>query len=153
MNIRQAFALTVKDYGVEKLALALRVNAATLQNKANPNCTTHCPTVKDLEDVTVLTGDSRIADAFARLAGGVFVKTSGFEGVSDTALLDLTTRMGKEFGEVCGELARDLADGNVDAHEVERLTLQVYELNQAGAELVARVRSMVRERKPLRVAK
>lgn len=153
MKARDAFCLVVKDHGVAALAERMGQSAATLQNKANPRSESHVPTLRDCEDVTVLTGDPRIADAFCQLAGGVFVRVSAFHGVSDAALLDIVTKMGKEFGDVCAELNRDLADGRVDMAEVERFDQQVRELQQVAAEAAARVRSMVTAPRALRVAK
>src|SRR5690349_3622915 len=107
--------------------------ASTLQNKANPRSTSHRPTLEDAEEATLFTGDSRIADVFCANAGGVFVHTAKHEGASDMELLDCVTKLGKEFGDVGQELSKSLADGNIDSGDLDRMTTQIYEMNQAAA--------------------
>lgn len=153
MNVRDAFCRTVHEAGVAVLAAKMGANASTLQQKANPHAERHFPTAQDLVDATVFSGRPYIADAFAELAGGVFVKLAQFEGVSDEALLEMVTAMTADLGLVCAELNKALANGDVDEKEVDRIRARVYTLNQATAEFMKRVESMVRRTPPaLRVA-
>jgi len=151
MKLRDAFCKTVHEVGVANLAARMGVNPSTLQQKANPNAERHAPTVADLEQVALFAGRPYIADAIAALAGGVFTKLGQFEGVSDTALLEVATKLGQELGSVFGALNEALADGDVTSNEVEKIRSRVYTLNQASAELVNRVEGMVRQPKHLKV--
>lgn len=153
MNARDAFCLVVKGAGVGALAEKMDVNADTLQNKANPRSQSHRPTVEDLELATLFTGDPRIADVFCKLAGGVFVKTASFEGVSDQELLDEMTQLAKEYADVPMAVSAALADGLVDQGDLDRVSQQLYELNQRGARIYARLASMKRQSRSLKAVK
>lgn len=147
MKARDAFCLVAKDFGVLALAEKMGANPDTLQNKANPRSASHRPTLEDCEAATLFTGDARIADVFCQLAGGVFVKTMQFEGVSDIELLDAMNALVKEFGDIGPVLTAALADGRIDQGDLDKVQQQLYELNQRGAQLYARLASMKRETK------
>ena len=147
MKARDAFCLVAKDFGVLALAEKMGANADTLQNKANPRSASHRPTLEDCEAATLFTGDARIADVFCALAGGVFVKTGDFAGVSDQELLDEMAALAKEYADVAVAVSSALADGNVDQGDLDRVKAQIYELNQRAARVYARLAGMKRETK------
>lgn len=87
-GIQEAFYHVVHDYGVAKLAKELGMSAGTLYNKANTNETSHHrPTLGEVVAITNITGDKRIAKAFARAVGCVFYSLPDTSDLSTDALL------------------------------------------------------------------
>ncbi len=145
--LRNAWCLVVKAYGVERLAVDTQANVQVLRNKATPTSKDHRPTLEDFELAAMFTADQRLVDPLCAMLGGVFVKTAGFEGVSDQELLDEIAALGKEYADVPMAVSAALADGNVDQGDLERVSKQIYELNQRAARIYARLASMKRESK------
>jgi hypothetical protein len=152
VNVSDAIYHAVHDYKGGAVALAPRMGLAvsTLENMANPNLPSHEFNLRRLDQLLTFTEDYRPLDALCAKHGGVFVRTAGFKGIADDALLETLGRLGKEFGDVCGSMNAALADGRVTEKECASFEREVYELTQAAHELVARLRALVEKRPALK---
>lgn len=144
MNARDAFHATVHNSpgGCEALAARMDVAAGVLRNKANPNSTYHKPTLDDIERVMVLTGDASVLHALAASVSHVCMRVNTEIAVSDVAVLELVAKAWSASSEVGAEVYATLADGIVEAHEVQRVKSAVYRTTQALNEMVARLEGM-----------
>lgn len=144
MNVEDALYALVHDYpgGAPALAPRMGISQHTLAHMADPNQSAGWP-LRRMRQAIALTRDLRPLHALCAEFGGVFVPTGRFAHVSDVALLEAVTRMTKEFGDVGASLHKMLDDGRIVDREFEDLKQQVYELNQAAAELVERVGQLV----------
>lgn len=135
MSVRDAFYRLVHEYAGGSAALAVRMGIArsSLLSMANPNCTSHEPTLRRLEQAMALANDVRPLEALCQEFGGVFVPVGRFEGLPVGRVLKAAQRLTKEFSDVPVRLAEILKDGKVKPREVEQLRRDVYELQQAAA--------------------
>lgn len=149
MTPKDAFNLTVHAYpgGAAALATRLDMSASLLRNKACPNNRTNVINLDDADRVMALTGDHGVLHALAKSHGFVCVKVEETATASDMAVLELVTQVWSTNGEVGAEVNRTLADGIVEAHEVERVRAAVYRTQRALLEVVARLDGMT-EKKP-----
>jgi hypothetical protein len=142
-DVSDAVYRVVHDFGAEKLAARTGTPAGTIYNKANPHDTSHHkPTLSDALIWSQIAGDRRIAHAFCRALGGVFVDLSGMARQSDKALLDLALRRDKEFGEFAGALLLALEDGRISGTDYAVLRREGYEAVTAMLELLSRLEAM-----------
>lgn len=144
MSPQDAFHQTIHGVpgGCEALAVRLNMSAAVLRNKANPTCAGNKVTLEDADRVMGLTGDHGVLHALAKSHGFVCVKVEDTATASDMAVLELVTQVWSTNGEVGAEINRTLADGIVEAHEVERVRAAVYRTQRALLEVVARLDGM-----------
>lgn len=138
---------TAHDYPGGVLALAGRmcVSPNVLNKKVSPKETHHKLTLDEAVKMVELTGDDRIADGFAELVGGVIVKTANFSGISDTALLETYTNLMAQLGIFSGDFNKTLTDGKITPDELKMLQADLYHMQAAGAELMARIATLVEE--------
>lgn len=144
MDVEDALYHVVHDYkgGAESLAPRMGLASSTLQSMASPKIPTHGWSLRRFRQVIALADDLRPLHALCEEFGGVFIQTAGFKGLSDTALLETMTKLGKEFGDVCQAMHAALADSKVSEREVAEFRQQLYELNQAGAEALNRLEQL-----------
>ncbi|MGV3518182.1 phage regulatory CII family protein [Luteitalea sp.] len=88
--------------------------------------------------VMELTRDTRIAEEFARRAGGVFIKVNARE-VTDEDLFQAFLRVTKEVGEDSALLLRALQDGHLGPDEAEALAIEIDQTIQAALAMKQRV--------------
>ena len=152
MNPRDAFHLTVHDYpgGCEALAVRIGMSAVILRNKANVGHAHNKPMIDDVDRVMGVTGDHRILHALAQNHGYVCVRIGEGATASDMALLELVTQVWTTNGEVGAAVNHALADGRIDASEVEHVRDAAYRAQQKLLEVVARLESMVDAKAPRR---
>jgi hypothetical protein len=152
-TVEDALYDTVHDYpgGVDPLAKRMGLAPSTLQNMANPNLPECGWSLKRFRQAIAFTGDTRAIDALCGESGGVFVKT-GQGAIGDDQILEVLSRLGKEFGEVCASLHKSLADGKLTEREFKDFNQQLYELNQVSLELGARMEAKVERRPVFKVA-
>lgn len=158
MNVEDALYHVVHDYpgGAPALAPRMGLNESVLSHMADPRDDRHGWPLKRFRQALTLTGDLRPLHALCAENGGVFVATGRYALISDRALLETVTQMSKEFGDVGAALHEMLSDGRIQRREYENLKKQVYELNQAAAELVERVGQLIEPEKapaPVRAVK
>lgn len=123
MNITDAAYAVAHDYpgGTESLAPRMSMVAAVLRNKVNPNNTTHHLTLAEAMRMSEITGDLRIAEAFARQLGLACMEIPQPENCADGEVIEMLSESMKTFGEVGHEVNRTFADGRVEQHEVRRV--------------------------------
>ena len=145
MDVYRAFYRTCHAYapGLAALARECGLNAHTLSSKANPNHPAQ-PTLGDAMLVQKATGMHDVLHAMAGELGYLAVPTGRFDGASDAALLEIVARFGAEFGDVLQAVNAAVADSKVSEKEIEKVRTQLYEQQQAGAELLRRLEGMVR---------
>lgn len=125
--------------GVESLALRMGKKADTLRKKVLPRDETHDLTVRELRKVVDFVDTDRIAQAFADDRGLMCVHKPDFDGLSDSALLDLFFTLQKEQGEWANEISKAMDSGDIDRKELARIRKEYMEFVVAAAEIMSRL--------------
>lgn len=125
--------------GVEALAARLGKNAITLRHELNGTGFAKLG-LQTAVDLSVLSKDHRIVNAFAAECGGMFVLLAESLG-GDSAAMHRVAVLAKEFGEVVATVTEAAADGEVSANELARVEREWAELVAAGQALVAHMRA------------
>ena len=153
-DVFEAFYFVTHDYeggdgeggGVPALARLMGMPVGTLYNKANINDNennNNKPTLKDAVLATVLSKDTRIAQAFAKIAGGVFYQLPDYSQVPTDALLLHLTKIGAESAEFYSCLDQSLrADSDINAEEFAALEQEAHQWIAAILEAIHRLREM-----------
>jgi hypothetical protein len=143
MNYKDAFYKTVHNSpgGCEALAVRMGYTAGLLRNKANPNSTTNVLTMDDASRAMELTGNYEVLHALAREHGFICTKVDE-QPAGDMAVLESVTGLWEKLGAFGGEIHQALADGKVDAHEVEKIDKALFVVFQLGMQLRARINGM-----------
>lgn len=145
-DVFEAFHLVVYDYpgGVEELARKTAMAPGTLYNKANLNESSHHkPTLGDAVLVTLASKDNRIAHAFAATCGEACFPLPDLSHVSDTALLELITKIGAEGGDFHRAVNAGMADRRYRRAEHAKVKAEAYEFIAAICESVARLEGLI----------
>lgn len=144
-DVTDAVYRVVHDFGTDRLGRMTGTSPGVISNKANPHETTHHrPTLAEGIVWTNITQDPRIAEAFCRAVGGVFVSLEDMERVSDDALLDLVLAESAREGDAARSLSDVLQDGRVTRGEFEELRRAELEAVAARLTVLQRVEGMVR---------
>jgi hypothetical protein len=143
-DVHEAFRQVCYDFGVEKLAGMMGIPAGTLYNKCNVNETSHHkPTLADCVVVTLLTGDKRIVQAFARTVGGVYFDLPDLSSLSTDALLIALAQVQITNGSFHHEIHDSLSgDDRIDPREYARIERAAHAYLAAILEGLARMREM-----------
>lgn len=138
MNLQMAFYSVVHDFrgGVAAVALLLGMSPNTLQNKANPNDSTHHPMLEEAARVSEVTADMRILHAFAARLHHMAVPLPAVEGDAGEAVQRMA-RVATEFGEYFTQVSTALGDGKVSPNELKRCETELGELIAAAQSLGA----------------
>lgn len=144
MNIADAFHRTVHAAagGCEALAVRLGMSAQVLRNKANPNSATNKPMLEDVDRVMALTNDYQVLHALAANHGYVCVHVGDNASACDMAVLETVTMIWAASGDVGTEVHTALADGRIEAHEVEKVNAAVFRMHRALEQMRTRVAGM-----------
>ncbi|MEM5384164.1 phage regulatory CII family protein [Paraburkholderia phymatum] len=144
MNILDTAHAVVHDYkgGCESLAPRVGMSAQVLRNKANPNTDTHHLTLRNAIDVTAMTDDDRILEAWARERGFALVKVPDVGNCNDAAIVELMGEAWATHGAVGKEICKTLEDGRVELREVDRVEQCIYKHAQVLFNISARLRGM-----------
>jgi hypothetical protein len=147
MNMHDAIYRTVHTAagGVEVLAGRMGLRPQILRNKANPNSGANYLSPVELDTLVALTGNHEIVHAFAQNHGYVCVKVGDDVAASDMAVLEMIAQVWSSNGNVGAAVNDALADGRVEAHEVERVRGLVFGATRALHELVARMEGMAQK--------
>jgi len=143
-DVQDAFYRVVHDRDVAKLAGQMGMSPGVLYNKANPNESSHHkPTLADCIILTNLTGDKRIAQAFAASVGGVFCELPDLSNLSTDALLMHILRVVDKGGDFHREIHEALElDNKIDGKEYAAIEREANEWIAAILEGLARMREM-----------
>ena len=133
--------------GIPALAARMGMNPGVLQNKVNPNCSTHKTSAEEAAVIADVTDADDIARAFAARRHMICVHLAQFDDISDQALLDLFLTLEKEQGNWSETIQKALADGTIYADEFAKIKKEFDEYCAAGAEVMSRLQSLVRERR------
>ena len=146
MNYKDAFYKTVHDApgGCEALAMRMGYTAGLLRNKANPNSTTNVMTMDDASRVMELTEDYAVLHALARRHGFVCTKIDA-QPASDMAVLESVTDIWGSLGQVGTLVHTALADGRIDANEVQHIEKAIFVSIRPMMELLARLNGMAEQ--------
>jgi hypothetical protein len=149
MDIDDILYGLVHDYpgGVATMAIRVKENENTLQKRVDPNTTTHHTPVKLAARIADVANSDDVAKWFAARRNMVCIPVPVDDDKSDMALLDLYLSDGEERGQWSSAVKVALADGMVDAGEYERINKEYLECCAAGAQLMARLKSMITERR------
>jgi hypothetical protein len=129
--------------GIPALAVRLSMSSNVLNKQVNPAIDTHrlaLETLIKLLDYADV--NKRFTHAQCANNGGVFVSTEQFDGVSDMAVLETLTQLLARFGDLSQNLHKALSDRRVTEDEIRTAKQDMYALNAAGAELIARLESL-----------
>lgn len=128
--------------GAVGLAKLLGKNPGTFLNKLNPNQETHLLNLGDAVQMTVITNDLRILQAFAETVGcGVFrLPAAGFP--CDAELIGLLLTRDEKIGAFGHALDRALSDGHINAREARELRRWGMAVITSMMELIARLEGM-----------
>lgn len=147
MNVDDAAYAVVHDYpgGADALAARMNKSAAVLCSKVRPNCTTHHLTLREAQDITALTDDPRILEAFARDTGRIVLKmpTDADDQVSDMAVLELVARVWMGQGHLGSAVHHALTDSRLTPTEYEQICEAGSRAQAHIAGLLQRLQGMV----------
>jgi hypothetical protein len=143
-DAQAAFYRVVHDRDVAKLAAQMGMSPGVLYNKANPTeGNHHKPTLADCIIITNLTGDKRIAQAFAASVGGVYHDLPDLSTLSTDALIVHLMRIQIRNGSFHHEIHESLSnDDKIDAKEFARIKSEAQEYIAMILESLARMREM-----------
>ncbi len=145
-NVFEAFRRVVYSVGVDKLAPLMGLRAGTLYNKADADDHSHNqPTLRDLVVVTQISGDLSILDELEAMFGRAAYDCAQHQGVSDEALLDLLTSLGREHGEFHGALSQGLKEQRFTRESLRRIRMEAFDVIGALMTLVNRLEGYVDE--------
>lgn len=129
-EILDAALAVVHDYpgGATSLAPRLGKHPATLSHEVANRPGSKLGLV-DAAKITALTGDLRMLNAFAALAGCMVLPLPAHaEAPAGAEAMHHLARLAKEFGDVARVFAESVADGDVSANELASLHREVGEL-------------------------
>lgn len=129
MDLRDVAANVVHDYpgGAPSLAPRVGKNATTLAHEVNGTGAAKLGLL-DAEKITLRTGDLRILQAFALNCGQMLVPLPEVEGADIDDCMIRLANTAREFGDLCTEVAGDLADGAISDNELSRIDRECGEL-------------------------
>ena len=129
MNLLDAAYNVVHDYpgGSQSLAPRLGKSATTLSHEVTATGTAKLGLL-DAAKITELTGDVRLLAAFAANAGQMLVPLPKIQAdASDDCMLRLADTA-REFGDLCREVASDMADGVISSNDLSRIDTECGQL-------------------------
>lgn len=129
--------------GIPALALRMDCSANVLNKKVNPTITTHVLTYKELCQIRDLADpDKKLINAECANSNGIYINTVNFDSTSDMALLDTYTKMMAKLGVLGVDINQALSDGEITKKELELIKQDYYNLQAAGATLIARLEAL-----------
>lgn len=122
MHLRDVAYNVVHDYPGGSVSLAPRLgkSATTLAHELNGTGIAKLG-LMDAEKITHLARDLRILEAFATNCGQMLVPLPESVSVADDDCMLRLADTAREFGELCKEVATDLADGSISDNELARI--------------------------------
>lgn len=145
MDVFEAAYRVAHDFqpnGAVGLARLMGKNPGTLLNKLNPHQETHLLSLADAVQMSTITGDTRILQAFADTLGcAVFaLPDGGF--ACDAELIGLILKRDQRNGEFARALDRALADGRISRAEARELRRWGLTVITSVMELISRLEGM-----------
>lgn len=126
--------------GVPALARRMAMSANTLQNKVNPQNTTHHLTLREACTMQDVSGDYRVLHTLsARLNHAAISMHTDANGMT----LGKVTALAKEFGDVLTAVNESVADGSVSPNDMRHMEKEAGELMGALHGLLANLRAQL----------
>jgi hypothetical protein len=149
MSVKDVVYRVVHNYpgGVPAMAARMGISKHVLQNKVNPNNSTHHTTEKELEEIQMYADSDEIAKEFAGQRSMICIHIAKHEGASDKELFDLIINMEREKTDWLNSIQKALADGVIDPVEFKRIKKESMDHLSAVAEFASRIESIVQERR------
>ncbi len=141
MSIKTLIFRIAKDYGIGRMAEDLGLNPSTFKNKVNIHMDSHNVYAQELELIADIADTDEVAKYFAEQRGLMCIKKPDFEGLSDSAILDLFLALQKEQGEWANKISESLVDGKITWNELEDIQKEYNEFVVAGAEIMSRLQA------------
>lgn len=143
MNTTDAAYHTVHDYpgGSESLGPRVGISPAVLRNKVNPNNDTHHLTFAEAQRLVDITGDDQMLRAWANARGYLVVQAPAGHDC-DMSVLEAVVETGVAHGQWMQTIHSALADGAIDAKEVQAIDAAKRTLQTAAATATKRVQGM-----------
>ena len=121
------------------------INPGTLQNKLNPNNTTHHLTLRESQTLQVVANNASILHASAAQLGFVCTRATPDQAGGDP--VEAFMRLQSAHAEFCRAAADALEHGgDISANEIRRISYQAQEATAAIGHLVATARSRMPRR-------
>lgn len=133
-----------KGGGLPKLAKLIDMREGTLYNQVNPNAEGHSVNVGTFRAMLLATKDYRSLDALERDCGRAAFLLPDFSKGGDTALLEVWSRMAKEYGDIGGKLSEALKSGDITIEEAAALEKEALEMIAVITEFIARVKGIAK---------
>jgi hypothetical protein len=123
MSIKDVVYRVVHGYpgGVPAMAARMGISKNVLQNKVNPNNSTHHTNEEELEQIQMYADSDEIAKEFASQRNMVCIHIAKHQGASDKELFDLIINMEREKSDWMSSIQKALADGVIDPVEYQRI--------------------------------
>ena len=144
-NPHEAFRVVVHEYGVKDMAAELMCKLGTLYNKCDADEEgRHQPTLRDVVNVTRISGDPRILESLNRMFGRCCFDAST-EGVSysDAAILELLCQVSSEKGHLFQALRDGLSDGRWSRDDMAAVRAEAFDLFRAVQVLMVRLEGLI----------
>jgi hypothetical protein len=143
---QEAFREVVYDFGAKAMAAQLVMKPGTLYNKAEADADSHHqPTLRDVINVTRISGDFRVLDSLDRLFNRAAYDVTPGLRISDAALLELLCHVNSENGRMHAALTAGLEDGKFTRDELAAVRGEAFDLITAVLTFVHRVEGLVDE--------
>src|SRR5690349_5643984 len=144
MNVLDAAYAVAHDYdgGCESLAPRVSMSSALLRNKVNPRSTTNHLTLMEAVRMSVVTGDSRIVEAFARELGMVCIQAPAANNCADSDVIEMMGKAMQTLGDIGAQINETFEDGIVERHEVKKVRDRAWPHVQTIFALVSRIEGM-----------
>lgn len=126
--------------GMRQLAEDAGRNYNVFINKLNPNVSTHHAYIEEIDLLVAFLDTDEVAKYFAAQRSLICVKSPGFAGISDNALLDLFFDLESEKAQWLDGMRSALSDGNVSADEFAAIEREYSEFISVSAEMMERIR-------------
>lgn len=131
-----------KPDGAVGLARKMGKNPGTFLNKLNTNTETHQLSLAEALAMSVVAGDSRIAEAFCWELGGFFVAKPECGGMSDLELLTLWLARERKSGGFAEVVDRCFAHGRISEKDWKEIEVAGVAYLGAFLELMYRFKAM-----------
>lgn len=118
--------------GLVALAAVMNKNDRVLNQKVNPNNTTHFLTLEEFETIADFTnGNLKVAEYFANKENAVVYVMPDLSGNDEEALLDSFVGITQKLGELSAEFLNSYADGQITNKELSKLFAEINKVEQA----------------------
>lgn len=141
----EAFRQLCYRFGVPELAKRMGItNPGVLYNKADATEETHHqPTLKDVILATAASGDMAVLDSLEEMFGRAAFDVTPHTNMSDDALLELLTKLGKETGQFHDALHRALVQKDFRQGDLTAIRAEAFDMVSALMTLVARLEGLL----------